>query len=160
MNNNVTHTEIIGYCPVDSGTLMIVDPCYVLNDERVGSTEAGRWGGVTSEYLRTVDPTCEAPWHGPVKLDEYGTQDMGVVCGTLNGDGQYPVIAEFNSAGKVVRLIIDFDYEEEEEEEEDEWHEECARCGNDITNEPQEYTEDGYVCMDCADEEEDDDESH
>lgn len=158
-------TEIIGHFAVDSGTVMIIDPCYVLKDER----DTTKPMDDQSEYMRTVMPTCEEPYYGPVLLDEYGTSDMGVVCSTLHGDGSYPVIAEFNSSGRIVRLTIDFDFtDEDEDDDEDERIDGyCDDCGEDI---PEGYTEwyegrDGtthYVCRDCKDnhddEMEDDDE--
>jgi len=152
MSSYSNRTEIIGHFGVDSGTVMIIDPCYVLKDER----DLTKPMDEQSEYMRTVMPTAEAPYYGPVLLDEYGTTDMGVVCSTLHGDGNYPVIAEFDGSGRVVRLIIDFDYEAEEEEEENNIDGYCDDCGDDI---PEGYTEsyegrDGcthYVCRDCKD---------
>lgn len=165
--NSIARTEVIGHFGVDSGTVMIIDPCYVLKDERVLDPK-GAIFGETSEYLRTVESTCESPWHGPVLLDEYPGQDMGVVCGTLWGDGTYPVIAEYNNSGRIVRLIIDFDYEGDDEEEEDDLIDgECDDCGETIPLGHTDWYEgrDGsthYVCRNCKDnhddEMEDDDE--
>lgn len=159
--NSITRTEVIGTFGVDSGTVMIIDPCYVLKDERVPDPQGTRFGE-TSEYLRTVDATCEAPWYGPVKLDEYhDAPGMGVVCSTLHGDGEYPVIAEFNSSGKIVRLIIDFDPEDEDDYDEDEDEDICDDCGCVIPRGWHDNYEhrDGtthYVCRDCKDAHDDD----
>ena len=154
MSNHIVKEEIIGYFGVDSGTVMIIDPCYVLKDE----SEPGVDFDHSTEYLRTVMPTCEAPYYGGVVLDNYpDVPDMGVVCRTLYGDGEYPVIAEFNSEGRIVRLTIDFDPDIEEEED-DEYEYTCDRCGDHLPDGDGHYTDNGErICDDC-DEQEDDDE--
>jgi hypothetical protein len=148
MNSNETvRTEIIGHCGVDSGTLMVIDPCYVLKDERDPNLPYDK----SSEYMRTVMPTCEAPWAAPVLLDDYDQRDMGVVFSTLDGDGDYPIIAEYNSAGRIVRVIIDFAYDEDDYEDEDLGPEHtCDGCGCDLWADDCEVDREGfYVCYDC-----------
>lgn len=155
MNNRVVRTEIIGHCPVDSGTIMVIDPCYVLDDERVPDPK-GTVFGYTSEYLRNVMPTCEAPFYGGVQPNEYDGQ-LGVVSRTLYGDGCYPVIAEFNSDGRVVRLTIDFDpdvddYDEDEDGYEYGYEYTCDECGDDLPDGDGVYRDNGMrVCASCED---------
>ena len=116
IHDNYTQVGTFG---VDSGTVMIIDPCYVLKDDR------GDDYSKETEYLRNVMPTCEAPYYGGVRPDDYSS-DCGMVFSTLYGDGEYPIYAETNSQGRIVRLIIDFDdHQEDHEDDEDE----CDRCG-------------------------------
>jgi len=96
----------IGECLVDSGQIMIIDPCYV--DDGL-------------DYQELIKIT----------LDEkgYGAFEGGVVTRTLWGDGTYPVHAEFEG-NRVSSLTIYFD--DAPEEEEDEYENFCEKCGKDI----------------------------
>lgn len=99
-------TMKIGHCSVDSGQIMIVDPCYVIGESHS-----------ESDY----DKICEVTLNneGPVR---YAGPVMGghaIASGTLYGDGRYPVWAEVDSNGCVRSLTIDFDPGVEEDEEED-----------------------------------------
>ena len=90
----------LGLCSVDSGTLMVVDPCYV----DAGSRRRG---------LR------EEEWRNPLNV-EYGrlyrTNDeeglaraavrAGIVFSTQIGDGEYPVEAVLDDAGMLLRVEI------------------------------------------------------
>lgn len=110
-DGHIHSREIIGTVDVDSGTVMIIDPCYVLPDERTGwpagipdGGDPSAWSelidGESSVYLSATDFVGSDKRHA-----EWGG---GVVTHTLYGDGGYPVIAEKNAAGAVVRIIIDF----------------------------------------------------
>ena len=83
----------IGECGVDSGTLMIVDPCYCFHDEeeRDAVFRSVRGASLFGE--------AEVP---------YG---FGVVSSTGYGDGVYPVYAETVEDGdwgrRVARIIIE-----------------------------------------------------
>lgn len=41
MSQSQMTKKLIGCCAVDSGSLMIVDPCYVLNDEKTSVEKNG-----------------------------------------------------------------------------------------------------------------------
>jgi len=102
-------TKVVGHVGVDSGQIMIVDPCYVLDDdfEPGGKATGGKYDAVCRMTLGKKG---------------YGEVADGFATGTLYGDGTYPIIAELNSAGRIVRLTIDFDDQgwDEEDEEVDE----------------------------------------
>lgn len=98
----------IGYCSVDSGQIMIVDPCYVVGRGADNSEE---------DYDRicevTLDNQSEVKCAGPI------FEGHAIASGTLYGDGRYPVWAEVDSNGRVRSLTIDFDPESYEDEEDD-----------------------------------------
>ena len=93
----------VGECSVDSGQIMIIDPCYV--DDGL-------------DYNKVMQITLSDKG--------YGEFEGGFVTGTLWGDGTYPVYAEFEG-NRISSLTIMFDdqtekeeynWDEEEEEEE------------------------------------------
>jgi hypothetical protein len=84
---------------VDSGQLMLIDPCYVLDGEKY--TEACK---------RTIE------------TDEgYGEFEGGIVFGTTWGDGRYKVYKELNEAGRVARITVDMDPQEEDDWDDDDY---------------------------------------
>lgn len=83
---------LIGHCPVDSGQIMLIDPCYVLADNNTDDKKLNQL------YLDICDVTIE---------QGAGEIELGVATGTYYGDGNYPVYAEMD--GKRVKSIrIDF----------------------------------------------------
>jgi hypothetical protein len=100
--------ELVGTIAVDSGQIMVIDPCYVWNDDfAVGDTPTGG----------NYDAVCRVTTGDK----GFGAIDLGFATGTLYGDGVYPVFAEMVD-GKIARLIIDFDpsHEDDDEDEDDE----------------------------------------
>lgn len=112
---------MIGRCGVDSGQIMIVDPCYVI-DEKFSEQQ--------------YDECCEV-----TLSDRQGGQIMNsaaVVSTTGIGDGYYPVYATIEEIGgwgqRVTKLEIDFtDHVLIEVEEE------CQRCGEVLGSAEEEY---------------------
>jgi hypothetical protein len=84
--------SIEGYCGVDSGQLMIVDPCYVMTDEQYDELLAD-----DAEYrpIRSVR-------HHITK------NTVGVVVRTGYGDGCYPVNIKLNAEGRVMSVTVTF----------------------------------------------------
>ena len=117
-----TERILLGTCGVDSGQLIIVDPCYVdkgfdYNKVCCSHTVASG-GGKTSEMFSGY--TYHDGYGGPFGGAEgYGDQMLGVVTGTGFGDGEYEVWAEVEDHGswgkRVARITIDFMQEDEEE---------------------------------------------
>lgn len=85
----------IGVVGVDSGQLMICDPCYI------GSQKS------LSDYERICDLTLSPRGYGQINYD-MGHDGAGVVFGTLYGDGVYPVIGTFED-GKLVKIEVELD---------------------------------------------------
>lgn len=98
--------ELVGNIAVDSGQIMIVDPCY-LND----------W--VANEYTDFEQPpTGKFDYNGActatVTRKGFGILSnkycgLAAVSSSGYGDGEYPVYATRNSDGRIIRLTIEFD---------------------------------------------------
>jgi len=88
--------ELLGWVSVDSGTVIITDPCYV--DEGFSYDDMHKaWGDFKQNAIK-------------------GPEGLGVVVQTAWGDGSYPVYAEIQG-DRVMRVTIEFDdYDEEEDE--------------------------------------------
>ncbi len=96
MRNNSNPHTVIGHAAVDSGTIMVVDPCYV----RKG-LDYDAFCKFMEDAHKSDAPYGELP-------DVYG-----IVTSTQFGDGSYPVIAEYDSVrdqanGRPARVTIDF----------------------------------------------------
>lgn len=88
--------KLIGYCAVDSGQIIIVDPCYVLN---------GKKDHDDKKYERV----CTATDGGPNEFLASGIAGFGVATSTNTGDGSYPVYANMTKDNQVKSLTIEFD---------------------------------------------------
>jgi hypothetical protein len=119
----ITGTKI-GEVAVDSGQIMIIDPCYIdddFNNQFDGQYEDKQ----RSSYEMNYNGCCQA------SLNEkgYGTLanslgiNLAIASRTAYGDGVYPVYAEISSGGRIKTLTIDFDPEPDEDNI-------CIDCGN------------------------------
>lgn len=95
--------ELVGTVSVDSGQILLIDPCYITKDfegeydESVAKTELN--------YAACCNVTCD-----DLSVGEVGT--LGVVTRSGYGDGMYPVYAT-RRAGRIVGIRIDFDPQED-----------------------------------------------
>lgn len=114
--------KLIGHVSVDSGTIMIIDPCYVLPDDRGDGDDGLNYptechpdspfnDSPSSVYLRAVGHTAE-------NGDRYGAWHLGMITGTYYGDGSYPVYAEIEGS-RVRRITIDFDPGSDEDDDDE-----------------------------------------
>lgn len=120
--SNATRFQI-GSCGVDSGQIMIVDPCYVID---------GRFS--EQQYDECCAVTCGEESAGQIM------NAMAVVSSTGIGDGYYPVYATVDNipgwGERITKLEIDFTdhillgHDEEEE---------CQRCGEVLSSAEEEY---------------------
>ena len=86
--------ELIGHCGVDSGQILLIDPCYVYKDDFTGGDTPT--GGDYDECCR-------------ITLSEgAGQTDLGVVTSSGYGDGVYPVYAQKDGNGRVKQVTIVF----------------------------------------------------
>jgi hypothetical protein len=111
---------LLGHCPVDSGQILMVDPCYAdegFDYEAVCcSHTVGHVGEASKEHRHAVTGDLITDWGGHSYHNGYGgeTQAMsgvrgnGVVTGTGWGDGVYPVYG-FVEDGRVMGVYIEFD---------------------------------------------------
>jgi hypothetical protein len=92
--------KLIGYCGVDSGMLMIIDPCYVVGKD-----------STMNEYCDSWKKACEEIFcvEGHKKDDPYDVYKLGIAVDTTYGDGTYPVYLETTKNGKR-RVIVELDY--------------------------------------------------
>jgi hypothetical protein len=76
----------IGSCGVDSGQLLIIDPCYLSNwkDGEFPSKDGNDYNAVSELTIG----------------NKFGEHKGGVVSETGYGDGRYPVIATIADEGK------------------------------------------------------------
>tara|TARA_R100001530_G_scaffold31762_1_gene24981 strand:+ start:624 stop:917 length:294 start_codon:yes stop_codon:yes gene_type:complete len=88
-------TELAGHCSVDSGQIMVIDPCYAFQ------------GGANYEAICEVSL---ADTFGEFPLPDNGyIGNVGVVTSSGYGDGYYPVYVQVNGDNRVVALHIVFD---------------------------------------------------
>ena len=117
----ITGTQI-GSVAVDSGQIMIIDPCYIQDDFNT-QFDGNYDNEPKSSYPMNYDGCCQAT----LNKNGFGSIGMGqlaIACRTTYGDGVYPVYAEFNDDGQVTSLTINFDPREEEDL--------CGYCGEDL----------------------------
>lgn len=96
--------ELVGHVSVDSGQVMIVDPCYVLDGahDDPSADPSGR-----ARYGLPCEVTLSDRRHG--EFIATGSHGTGVASSSGYGDGCYPVYARKNDDGRVVELTIYFD---------------------------------------------------
>jgi len=82
--------QLIGHCGVDSGQILLIDPCYVYKDEY----------GSGGDY----DECCQIT----LSAEQAGQTALGVVTSSGYGDGVYPVYAEKDGNGRVKQVTIVF----------------------------------------------------
>jgi hypothetical protein len=81
---------LVGHCGVDSGQILIVDPCYVLADNYEDN----------GPYRQCCDVTLGD--------DSAGEAALGVATATNYGDGNYPVYVTYDSSGRPTEARIVF----------------------------------------------------
>lgn len=96
MNVNAIDTNI--EVLVDSGQLMLIDPCYVLDGQ---------------QYEDACKQTLETKHN-------YGEYNGGIVFSTTWGDGRFKVYKELNDIGRVARIIVDMDPRNDDDWEDEE----------------------------------------
>ena len=102
----------IGSFGVDSGQVLITDPCYL--DSWKGfefDEEAVKKMQESGEFEYSYSGACARTLLDlPDKRSGAGEiyRGFGVVSSTGYGDGEYPVYAKFNNEGRVMQLKIDF----------------------------------------------------
>ena len=102
---------LIGRFAVDSGQAMIGDPCYLDTWQP--------WDSATTKFEDHVDKVGEYSYLGACNATltkGYGELNAGssVVFNTGYGDGVYPVYAELDEDGRIVKITIDFIGEEQD----------------------------------------------
>ena len=95
--------DIIGECDVDSGQIMIIDPCYVLSDGKYSKLLSDRGLVEGSKEYKQSDAL-----RGHTQSDAWM---RGVVVNS-GGDGTYKVFAKIDEKTKRIKSVtIEFDHE-------------------------------------------------
>lgn len=109
--------RLIGHVGVDSGQVMITDPCYLDSWKADDFTEVG----TNLDY--SYSGACNATL-GENGGAEIGSGTQGVASRTAYGDGCYPVFQIIGDDGTVEGLFVDFngmtDPDDDASEDEDE----------------------------------------
>jgi len=147
----------IGEFGVDSGQVLIGDPCYLesgngWNTEGVEYDQKLVEGYQKSgEYAFNYSGAC-ARTLSPEGAGSIG-RNSAVVSTTGYGDGQYPVFATYNADGRVVKLEILFESDEDEDDEDSE-ETECDVCHDSFEfRELTSVSGSGLLCEDCFEKE-------
>jgi hypothetical protein len=96
--------KLIGKFGVDSGQAMVGDPCYL--------EEWKPWDDKTQKFEEYVNHKGEYSYLGACEATitkGYGNIGGAVAFSTGYGDGYYPVFAQINDDGRVMKIVIDFE---------------------------------------------------
>lgn len=96
--------KLIGYCGVDSGQLIVCDPCYLSDwkDTEEISAKKGK-KGYPFTYAGACSATLEENEGGQL-VNEIGAE-VGVAVSSGFGDGVYPVYAHIKDEGKFGKRV-------------------------------------------------------
>jgi len=118
MSNPPTPTNqrlLVGSVSVDSGQVLIGDPCYLDNwTANDYSAEAVTAGSREYDYAGACAATLSPLRAGELK------DNLAVVTSTAWGDGLYPVYLTYDASGRVTKVEIIFDQDEDEYQDDDE----------------------------------------
>lgn len=138
--------KVIGHVAVDSGQVMIGDPCYLSDwTDNNGDFTPGK--NYDFSYRGACNASLSDEGYGVLNFP-MGHAGAALACGTRWGDGQYPVTATFDESGRVISLTIDFDWDgsHKSDDLDEEVMDECERCGEEAE---MGTLDDGY-CESCA----------
>jgi len=93
----------IGSCPVDSGQLIIIDPCY-LKDWKDGEFNDKEKENPTNHYSKCCVETLKDGGAGEVLVSDIAGN--GVAFASGYGDGCYPILAHYNKEGRIIKVEI------------------------------------------------------
>ena len=92
----IEKTKILGTTGVDSGQLLITDPCYPTTADHKGLFDYGNLMLPENDNSKQV-------------INKHGAE-VGVVVNTTVGDGSFPVIANYHKDGRLLFLTIPIEY--------------------------------------------------
>lgn len=122
MSDTIESTILIGYVAVDSGQLMLCDPCYLASwkDQHEWEKETADQDGMYSfSYNGACGATLSNELAGQLKFNA-GHLGAGVAFAPGYGDGLYPVYATYvtdSTWGKRIAKVEIVMIDDEEEEE-------------------------------------------
>lgn len=109
-----THNQertLVGFCGVDSGQIMLVDPCYVKQ-----FTDGEEFSPTKESHPFSYNGACGAT----LSEKQCGELASGMACVVSSGygDGSYPVYVTYASDGRIASATIQFISDDEDEDEE------------------------------------------
>lgn len=90
--------QLIGHCGVDSGQIILVDPCYVLANEPVEKDPQMTYQELLNER-GILEATTKNPMPQSQEIIFSKPGGNGVVVDSGLGDGNYPVYAKIEKIG-------------------------------------------------------------
>ena len=108
----------LGEVGVDSGQLMIVDPCYMAPWEADSPVSGPKGDGFTRTWRLAYSDACAVTcpdghnspgFTGTRYGGNFGKHDEALAFPSGYGDGVYPVYAEINGDGRVVSVTVYMD---------------------------------------------------
>lgn len=107
--------EVKGCVSVDSGLVMVGDPCYTIHKSITAPKDYDR---LPKAFGKSWDDFCTNTLHKAGKHfdrayleHDSGAAGLAFIEGNFGGDGLYPVYEITDKNGRVKQLIIDFDAE-------------------------------------------------
>jgi hypothetical protein len=108
-------TQLIGHVGVDSGQLLLCDPCYIDSqwekEEYEGDDEAKH----PFSYKSCAHATLSEDGHGQLNY-KHGNKGVGVAFSTAFGDGMYPVVAHYMPDGTLRSVEVVFQNDDDEDD--------------------------------------------
>lgn len=97
---NPPHTWLqAGTVPVDSGQVMLIDPCYIGSDFPTDSDSKPQ---EAPDYAGACQASLSKPQCGNF------AKGLGFCTSTNIGDGEYPVYVQYDADGRIARVLIEF----------------------------------------------------
>ena len=102
--------QCIGHVAVDSGTVHVGDPCYLIGwTQKRGKIHSEVW----NEYCEPMTDAEQSNADNDSVIEPIGDK-AGLHISTAHGDGVYPVYAALNEVGRPKWVLIDLFGEEDE----------------------------------------------
>lgn len=91
----------VGSVGIDSGTLILIDPCYIKYIKDIHTDDQKTWNNFCKDVL--------FPMHQN-QTDHNGVNDVqdGIVFSNRIGDGYFPVYATYDNEGEIKKLEVVF----------------------------------------------------
>ncbi len=93
--------ELIGFIPVDSGTVCIVDPCYLI------ASDSSHNPLTNEEWNKLITKLCDKKGVAKYRFTK-GAKTNCIMAAGFGGDGEYPIYAHRNEYGVIKKLEIVF----------------------------------------------------
>jgi|ETNmetMinimDraft_5_1059913.scaffolds.fasta_scaffold10774_8 hypothetical protein len=107
MNTTTTNQTVkVGHVSVDSGQVIIADPCYIMDGPYDDAPVHDPKDHKTAGYGHPCKVTLSDKGYGEFPVKGFAT---AIASGSGYGDGHYPVYGDMDEDGRVVALHIYFD---------------------------------------------------